>query len=79
MVDAPEEIDHLPPASSDPNQLYTHREYLGRIGESPAEKALREGMNDHSRALEQIQKGNMIEKQNREATQYPLDKDGDGE
>lgn len=54
--------------------LYTHQEYLGRSGESPAERTLREGMNDHGRALEQYQKS-----QTPDVQQYPLDKDGDEE
>lgn len=58
--------------SEETEPLYTHQEYLGRTGESPAEKTLREGMNDHGRALEQFQKS-----QTPDVQHYPLDQDGD--
>lgn len=72
MVQVSKAPDIAPGDNKETEPLYTHQEYLGRANESPAERTLREGMNDHGRALEQYQKSITPDVQ-----MYPLDKDGD--
>lgn len=60
------------PSGDLPYNSYTHVDVQGRDGESPAEKTLRDGLNDHGRALEDLQKSKTPEQ-----NQYPLDRDGD--
>lgn len=62
-----------------PDELYTHEEYVGRSGETPAEATLRNAYNDHGRALEAMQRetGPGPANPTPVVNKYPLDQDGD--
>lgn len=65
MADEEKEKPLTPLPQKDADELYTHTNYLGRIGETPKEKATREALNDAGKRLEALQKGNTKEKKSR--------------
>lgn len=65
-----------------PESIFTHAEYAGREGESPAEKTLRDAYNSHGMALQDLQAksretGPGPANPTPVVNHYPLDQDGD--
>lgn len=56
--------------SVDDEELYTHKEKLGKIGESIKEKAEREAENDAGKRANWLQKGNAKERSARAKALY---------